>query len=82
MVFGRRLDEFYVIQAYCMISFCVLQLSFVDKEFNFVSVPIIRSLECMSVMLTTSPLRIKVSLHNTKDDTVKEQSIYIAIFQL
>lgn len=60
----------------------VLQLSFVDKEFN-PNKPNYSVAECKERDANyASPLRIKVSLHNTKDDTVKEQSIYIGDFPI
>ncbi|MHB1485680.1 MAG: DNA-directed RNA polymerase subunit beta [Saccharofermentanales bacterium] len=59
-----------------------IELSFIDKEFNTDS-PTYSIGECKERDANfAAPLRVKVRLHNKRDDVIKEQFIYIGEFPI
>ncbi len=59
-----------------------IELSFIEKEFDANS-PTYSIEECKERDANfAAPLRVKVRLHNKKDDTIKDQSIYIGEFPI
>lgn len=59
-----------------------IELSFIDKEFD-VDSPTYSIEECKERDANfASPLRVKVRLHNKKDDIIKDQYIYIGEFPI
>ena len=59
-----------------------IELSFIDKEFD-VNSPTYSIEECKERDANfASPLRVKVRLHNKKDDILKDQFIYIGEFPI
>ena len=59
-----------------------LELSFIDKELD-TSQPLFSVAECKERDANyAAPLRVKVRLHNKKDDTIKDQLIYVGEFPL
>ncbi len=59
-----------------------IELSFIDKEFDAAS-PTYSISECKERDANfAAPLRVKVRLHNKKDDIIKDQQIYIGEFPI
>jgi DNA-directed RNA polymerase subunit beta len=59
-----------------------IELSFIDKEFD-TTAPTYSIDECKERDANfAAPLRVKVRLHNKRDDTIKEQQIYIGEFPI
>lgn len=59
-----------------------LELSFIDKEFDYSALTYTVA-QCKERDANyAAPLRVKVRLHNLRDDTVKEQSVYIGEFPI
>jgi DNA-directed RNA polymerase subunit beta len=59
-----------------------IELSFIDKEFD-VNAPVYSIEECKERDANfAAPLRVKVRLHNKKEDIIKDQYIYIGEFPI
>ncbi|MHB8962013.1 MAG: DNA-directed RNA polymerase subunit beta, partial [Saccharofermentanales bacterium] len=59
-----------------------IELSFIDKEFD-TTTPTYSIEECKERDANfAAPLKVKVRLHNKRDDTIKEQQIYIGEFPI